>query len=62
MFADDPLAAVATLGGSAEQVWSIVPVTYDLMPPDPTAVKSIKEEFLSQTAGPRDAGGQVSAR
>ncbi|OLZ57658.1 class I SAM-dependent methyltransferase [Amycolatopsis keratiniphila] len=47
------------LSGSAEQVWSTVSVTYNLMPLDPTIVKSIEDEFLSQAAGLRDAGGRV---
>jgi len=47
------------LGGSAEQVWSIVSATYNLMPLDPAVVKSLQDEFLAKAAGLADADGRV---
>jgi SAM-dependent methyltransferase len=47
------------LGGGAEQVWSIVAATYNLMPLDPAVVESLRDEFLTEAAGLADAEGRV---
>jgi SAM-dependent methyltransferase len=47
------------LGGTAEHVWSIVSVTYNLIPLDPAVVKSLEDEFLALVAGLADADGRV---
>ncbi|MFC4086810.1 class I SAM-dependent methyltransferase [Amycolatopsis samaneae] len=49
------------LGGSAEQVWSVVSTVYNLMPLDPAVVAALEAEFLAGAAELADARGRVPA-